>query len=731
MTKTLEITGVNKILNPIYKKYLWGNKHLTQIYFGGSSSGKSFAIAQRAVIDVLNGRNYLVVRKTGASIAKSSFNEIREKIYQFKLQSFFRINASAFTITCTLNNCQFIFTGLDDVEKVKSIRPLTGVITDIWIEEATEISVNDYRQLTKRLRGVSRFPKRITMSFNPILKTHWIYKEFFATLWRDDQQYVEDKTTSILKTTYKDNVHLMPDDIERLESETDPYYRDVYLLGNWGTLAGVIYNNWRVEDFDKESFAEYRMGLDWGFASDEFAFVRIAIDTKRKIIHVCDEIYQTELLNDKAIQLVKPIARGGIVWCDSAEPKSIAEFRANGINARPVKKGSGSIEQGINFLKRFQIIVHPFCVNTIKELSTYHYKTDRATGEPLPVPADVDNHICVAKGTLITTKNGDVLIENLKVDDLVLTRMGYKKVVDQALTAHNANVVTLKTTKGELQLTKNHKVFCVNKACFVPADALRYGDDILFLEDSLCKQKKFIITAKNTIAILIQVILTTGIISSVAGSIYIIKCGKIIMENAKRASIFIIKTIIPQTTALKILNKYQLRSTHQNIGQKSEARSKKSLWMKLDRLQVNGTSQKQEVNGINNTQKTSILDTFNMGKQSVLFAKLNLLKHKIFRFFVLINAKQKIEEIAEQITSQGFVPTVKKNFKLINIQKQKLVPDTVVSVIDGNKKSDVYNITVEDAHEFLANGILVKNCDALRYATEYDALMRGSVKDVL
>ena len=393
MTKVLDIIGANKLLNPIYKKYLWHNTHPTQIYFGGSSSGKSFAIAQRAVLDVINGRNYLVVRKTGASIAKSSFNEIREKIYQFKLQNYFRINASAFTITCLLNQCQFIFTGLDDVEKVKSIRPLKGVITDIWIEEATEISENDYRQLTKRLRGVSDFPKRITLSFNPILKTHWIFKEFFATLWQDDKQYVENDSISILKTTYKDNVYLMPDDIERLESETDPYYRDVYLLGNWGVLAGIIYTNWNVQEFDKESFSNYRWGLDWGFSSDPFACVRIAIDLKKRKIFVCDEIYQTDLLNDQAIPLVKKLAGSGIVWCDSAEPKSIAEFRANGINARPVKKGAGSIEQGINFLKRFEIIVHPFCPNMIKELSTYHYKVDKASGEPLPIPADGDDHL--------------------------------------------------------------------------------------------------------------------------------------------------------------------------------------------------------------------------------------------------------------------------------------------------------------------------------------------------
>lgn len=394
--KTINLTGANKIITPIYRHYLFGNKHPIQIYFGGASSGKSFAIAQRAVIDVLNGRNYLVVRKTGASIAKSSFNEITEKIYSMQLGQYFKILVGSFTINCVLNNSQILFTGLDDVEKVKSIKPAFGVLTDIWIEEATEISEHDYRQLAKRLRGISDFPKRITFSFNPILQTHWIYKEFFPNLWRDDKQYVENETTSILKTTYRDNPYLMKDDIQRLESETDPYYRDVYLNGNWGALAGVIYKNWKVEEFDKESFENYRWGLDWGFASDAFACVRIAIDLKRKKIFICDEIYQHELLNDKSIPLVKKLANGGIVWCDSAESKSIAEFRANGINARPVKKGAGSIEQGINFLKRFEMIVHPSCVNTIRELSTYHYKTDRTTGEPLPVPEGIDDHICDA-----------------------------------------------------------------------------------------------------------------------------------------------------------------------------------------------------------------------------------------------------------------------------------------------------------------------------------------------
>ena len=390
--KTIDLVGASKVITPIYRKYLFGNKHPIQIYFGGASSGKSYAIAQRAVIDVLNGRNYLIVRKTGNSIAKSSFNEITEKIYAMHLAQYFRISIGSFTITCTLNGAQMMFSGLDDVEKVKSIKPAFGVLTDVWVEEATEISENDYRQLDKRLRGRSDFVKRITFSFNPILQTHWLYKEFFPQLWRDDAQYVENDRVSILKTTYKDNPHLMPDDVARLENETDPYYRDVYLNGNWGTLAGVIFNNWETGSFAKELFSQYRYGLDWGFASDPFCCLRLAVDIPRRTIWVCDEIYGAGMLNDATMPKVKELVGPGIVWCDSAEPKSIAEFRANGINARPVKKGAGSVEAGINYLKRFKIVVHISCENTIRELSTYHYKTDRKTGEVLPQPEGGYDH---------------------------------------------------------------------------------------------------------------------------------------------------------------------------------------------------------------------------------------------------------------------------------------------------------------------------------------------------
>ena len=388
--KEINFDGLKESINPIYYEHGMFNNAPLQIYFGGSSSGKSHFLGQRAVLDVLSGRNYLIVRKVGNSLKRSVFNEIYSKISDLNLMQYFALNGTDLTVTCKLNNKQILLSGLDDVEKLKSTRPINGVLTDIWIEEATEITYDDFKQLDKRLRGLSNFTKRITLSFNPIIQSHWIYKTFF-TDWTNESQWYEKEGLTILKTTYRDNLFLTEDDIQRLESETDAYYRRVYLDGDWGILKGAVFTDWEVSNFNINSFDQYRFGVDWGFASDPYAFVVSAIDKKHKIIYVCEEHCGVGLLNDKTIPVVKNKAGGNIVWCDSSEPKSITEYRAYGIRARAVKKGKGSVQEGINYMKRFKIIVHPSCKNTAQELQSYRYKVDK-DGDILPEPIDRDNH---------------------------------------------------------------------------------------------------------------------------------------------------------------------------------------------------------------------------------------------------------------------------------------------------------------------------------------------------
>lgn len=382
------------IFNPIYLKHQLNNNNRYQIYFGGSSSGKSFSLAQRTVLDVFKGnRNYLIVRNVQSTLKRSCLNEITKAISNFKLNEYFQVNKTDMIITCRLNNKQILFCGLDDVEKVKSITPIDGVITDIWVEEATETDYKAVKQLDKRLRGKSKVVKRLTLSFNPILKDHWLYTEYFD-IWEDDKQYVEKDNVSILKTTYKDNKFLAEDDIKALENESDKYYYEVYTLGNWGVLGAVIFKNWRVEDFSdiESTFDNFRHGIDWGFADDPFAYVKSHYDRMRRKLYICDEIEAVGLLNREAVPLVSKKANRDLVICDNASPKDVAEFSDLRINAVSARKGAGSIEYGIKFLQGLEIIIHPRCQNFKNEINKYKYKEDK-NGNILPIAVDKDNHL--------------------------------------------------------------------------------------------------------------------------------------------------------------------------------------------------------------------------------------------------------------------------------------------------------------------------------------------------
>lgn len=230
-----------KTINKAYRHYLNDDTRF-QIYFGGSSSGKSRFLAQRCVLDLIQGgRNYLIARKVGGTIRRSVFNEIEKTINDWKLKDHFTVNKSDLVITCE-NGYQALFAGMDDIEKLKSITPSKDVLTDIWVEESTEADETDIKQLRKRLRGLSRHKKRIVLSFNPIQQSHWIYEKYFEGQWVEGKNLYRSDGVMILKTTYKDNQFLSEDDIAELENETDKYWYDVYTLGysNGSTKTPLI-----------------------------------------------------------------------------------------------------------------------------------------------------------------------------------------------------------------------------------------------------------------------------------------------------------------------------------------------------------------------------------------------------------------------------------------------------------------------------------------------------------
>jgi len=386
------------VINDIYEPYLEDYAR-TQIFYGGSSSGKSWFLSQRCVLDILAGqRNYLVCRQTARTIRGSVYQQIERVIREAGLLDYFTLNKSDAVITCK-NGYQILFAGLDDVEKIKSMIPANGVITDIWIEEATETERGDVKDLYKRQRGGDEsIKKRMILSFNPILQSHWIYAEHFeGVAWSDGQKEYKDDELSILKTIYKDNRFLTTQDLRDLENEKDKYRYNVYTLGNWGILGHIIFTNWKVEDLSEmhAQFTNHRNGLDFGFSVDPSALWVAHYDKPHKRIYVYKELYQRGLTNDLLAVEVKAIIGGGYVTCDSAEPKSIAELKQYGVNATGALKGKDSVLFGYQWLQQQEIIIDKNCVNTKMEISTAHWLED-AGGNALLKPSGINDHLISA-----------------------------------------------------------------------------------------------------------------------------------------------------------------------------------------------------------------------------------------------------------------------------------------------------------------------------------------------
>ena len=381
--------------NSVYLPYLTDETR-TQIFFGGASSGKSvFVIGQRVVYDLLQGnRNYLIIRKVAGTSRNSTFNEVKKVILDWKIGQYFKINKSEMIISCIINDAQAMFAGLDDVEKLKSITPIKGVVTDILVEEATETSQDDLIQLQKRLRGKAKVKKRMALVFNPIMRSHWIHNEYFKGKFQDGDDFYQDNGLLILKTTYKDNLKFLEkDDIKALEDEKNEYFYNVYTLGNWGTLGDVIFTNWKIKDLSGmiSQFDNIRNGLDFGFANDPAAYNRMHYDKKRKLLYIFKELHKFGLTNPQLADRIKPIINQERLTCDSAEPKSIQELKDHSVNAVGAMKGKDSVNFGIQWLQGQDIIIDRECQETINEFQVYQWKKTKQ-GETINTPVDKYNH---------------------------------------------------------------------------------------------------------------------------------------------------------------------------------------------------------------------------------------------------------------------------------------------------------------------------------------------------
>ena len=236
---------------------------------------------------------------------------------------------------------------MDDSEKIKSI----ANITDIWIEEATELNLDDFTQLNLRLRA-SVPNLQMILSFNPVSKANWCYQTFFAK-----------KTDAfVLKTTYKDNKFLPRAYIESLEKmiETNYTYYKIYALGEFCSLDKLIYTNWEEKEFYVQELISTKKfitltGLDFGFTNDPTALVVSLCDTNSKELYVIDEYGDIGMTNPEEIaKVLKSMGYSkNIIMADSAEQKSIEEIRRAGITKiKACKKSPDSVNHGIQKLQQ-------------------------------------------------------------------------------------------------------------------------------------------------------------------------------------------------------------------------------------------------------------------------------------------------------------------------------------------------------------------------------------------
>lgn len=233
---------INKrVFNQKFVPFLDNDKRYL-VFYGGAGSGKSFFVVERFVYKMLKNKmfNLLVVRKTGKSNRDSTFALFKQIISKWNLNKYFKVNESDLRVKCLLNNNEVTFAGLDDVEKLKSITFSKGELTDVWIEEASEVLESDFNQLDVRLRGKGT-KKQIVISFNPIDINHWLKKRFFDRT---------DDNIEIFHSTYKDNEFLDDDYKRLLESykETDEYYYNVYCLGMWGVLGKTVFDAKKLQE---------------------------------------------------------------------------------------------------------------------------------------------------------------------------------------------------------------------------------------------------------------------------------------------------------------------------------------------------------------------------------------------------------------------------------------------------------------------------------------------------
>lgn len=397
-------SGKRRISLPEYvgKGYgtFWRWRGRYRVCKGSRASKKSKTTALWYIVNMMKypDANLLVVRKVFRTLKDSCFTELKWAINRLGVQNHWEIKESPIEMTYKPTGQKIYFRGLDDPLKVTSITVEHGYLCWMWIEEAYEIgNENDFNMLDESIRGAippeTGLFKQITLTFNPWNEHHWIKKRFFDN---------PDDETLAMTTNYLCNEWL--DEADRKVFETmrmnNPRRYRVAGLGDWGIVEGLIFENWEEKAFDIDKIRQMAsvksaFGLDFGYTNDPSALFCGLVDKSAKTLWVFDEMYKHGMSNERiADEITKMGYRKERIRAESAEPKSIDRLYDLGLShIQQARKGNDSVNNGIDYLQDYHIIVHPRCVNFITEISNYTWDTDTKTGKRLNKPIDDFNHL--------------------------------------------------------------------------------------------------------------------------------------------------------------------------------------------------------------------------------------------------------------------------------------------------------------------------------------------------
>ena len=350
--------------------------------YGGRGSGKSHDRAEALIeLHSIKKLDSVCIREVQKSLKQSVKKLLEDKIKQLNVGHLFSVQE---TVIKSSFGGQIIFMGMSTAT-AESIKSLEGY--DIaWVEEAQSLSQRSLELLRPTIR---KDGSELWFTWNPDEITDPI--DAFIRCENPPEDSI------VIQANYKDNPWFP--DVLREEMEYDKA-RDIdKYLHVWegeylSRSAARVFNNWTIEEFDSPSEGIYRLGADWGFSVDPSVLVRTRIEGKRLFIDY--EAYEVgceiDFLPDLFDQV--PDSRKWPITADSARPETISYMRNHGYpRIVAATKGAGSIEDGIEFLKSFDIVIHPRCVNTIDEFKKYSYKVDKLTGMILPLLEDKDNHV--------------------------------------------------------------------------------------------------------------------------------------------------------------------------------------------------------------------------------------------------------------------------------------------------------------------------------------------------